>query len=461
MINESEDDGLFADEEEESLFSDDEDEMDFSDEEDEESAPEKEGWKVLIVDDEPEIHNVTKMALGDFSFEGREINFVSAYSAAEAKTVLAEHPDVAMILLDVVMEEQDSGLQFARHVREEAKQKFARIILRTGQPGNAPEERVIIDYDINDYKAKTELTASRLFTTVISALRSFRDLRNLEDTRKQVEEYAEAAGHFVPHEFLKRMDKKSILEVKVGDCVKLDMAILFSDIRQFTTLSESMEPHETFKFLNSYIQKMEPSINRNGGFIDKYIGDAIMALFDTADHAVMSSIEMLKEIYTYNEGRVRAGYTPIEIGIGINTGPLMLGTIGGSMRMQETVISDAVNLASRIEHLTKTYSTPLLISEQTLWEIEDSTKYCIRYVDRVQVKGISEPAVVHEVFDADPDDIKELKLATEQAFSNAWVHFQNGEFREADMLFRECLDKNPTDPVARIYVERCQKELAG
>lgn len=435
--------------------------MDFAEEGGGEAAPRLEGWKVLIVDDEPEIHNVTRLALGDFSFEGRDINFVSAYSGAEAQTVLAEHPDVAMILLDVVMEENDSGLQFARHVREEADQRFARIILRTGQPGNAPEEQVIIDYDINDYTAKTELTTARLFTTVISALRGFRDLRKLEDTKRQVEEYAEAAGHFVPHEFLKRMDKKSITEVKVGDCVKLDMAIMFSDIRQFTTLSETMEPHETFKFLNSYIQKMEPAINRNGGFIDSYIGDAIMALFDSADDALKSSIEMLREIRSYNEGRNRAGYRPIEIGIGINTGPLMLGTIGSSMRMQQTVISDAVNLASRIEQLTKTYNTPLLISEQTLYEIEDSSKYCIRYVDRVQVKGISEPAVVHEVFDADPDDIKELKLATEQAFSNAWVLFQKGDFAEANLLFKECLEKYPADPVVRIYVDRCQKELSG
>ncbi|MDP6506699.1 MAG: adenylate/guanylate cyclase domain-containing protein, partial [Planctomycetota bacterium] len=337
MTNESEDDALFSDDEEDDLlFSDDEDDLNFAEEADGESAPEQETWKVLIVDDEPEIHNVTKLALGDFSFEDRNINFVSAYSGAEAETVLAEHPDVAMILLDVVMEENDSGLKFARHVREEADQRLARIILRTGQPGNAPEEQVIIDYDINDYKAKTELTTARLFTTVISALRGFRDLRNLEETRNQVEEYAKAAGHFVPHEFLKRMEKESITEVKVGDCVKLDMAIMFTDIRQFTALSETMEPHETFKFLNSYIQKMEPAINRNGGFIDKYIGDAIMALFPSEKDALNASVAMLEKLREFNRVRQMAGKVEVKIGIGLHTGHLMMGTVGDHHRMDGT-----------------------------------------------------------------------------------------------------------------------------
>lgn len=118
----------------------------------------KKQWKVMIVDDEEDIHKVTKLALGKLNFQNKKLNFLSAYSAEEAKKLIAENPDMSVILLDVVMESDDSGLQLVKYIRDELKNKFVRIILRTGQPGQAPEENVIIDYDINDYKTKEELT---------------------------------------------------------------------------------------------------------------------------------------------------------------------------------------------------------------------------------------------------------------------------------------------------------------
>ena len=129
-------------------------------------------WKVLIVDDEPEVHAVTRLALNDFSFQQKKLEFISAYSGAEAKKVLAAQPDIAVVLLDVVMETDDAGLLVASHIRETLHNHFVRIILRTGQPGQAPERQVIVNYDINDYKSKTELTAQKLFTVMMSSLRS-------------------------------------------------------------------------------------------------------------------------------------------------------------------------------------------------------------------------------------------------------------------------------------------------
>jgi len=139
-------------------------------------------WKIMIVDDEPEVHNVTKMVLKDFTFLDKEIEFISAYSKQEAETLLKDHPEISIVLLDVVMEEDDSGLQLVKTIRDKLRNQFVRIILRTGQPGQAPEKAIIVDYDINDYKAKSELTAEKLYTTIIASLRAFDLLHRIEKT---------------------------------------------------------------------------------------------------------------------------------------------------------------------------------------------------------------------------------------------------------------------------------------
>lgn len=150
------------------------------------ASPLTQAWKVLIVDDEEEIHVVTRLALHDFSFGGRNLEFMSAYSGAEARQLIHDNPDVAIILLDVVMETDSAGLDVAQYIRQELGNHFVRIILRTGQPGLAPERRVLKVYDINDYRAKTELTQDRLFSVIYTALSSYRDLVSLARSRHQL-----------------------------------------------------------------------------------------------------------------------------------------------------------------------------------------------------------------------------------------------------------------------------------
>ena len=281
--------------------------------------------------------------------------------------------------------------------------------------------------------------------------------QNLEKSLDAESELTDAYGRFVPHQFLNLLGYESIIDVNLGDQVQQEMSVLFADIRDFTTLSETMTPQENFNFINAYLSRMEPAITSNNGFIDKYIGDAIMALFsDFADDAVKAGIEMLNILTNYNEDRQRVGYIPIKIGIGINSGSLMLGTVGGKSRMDSTVISDAVNLASRIEGLTKDYSVPLLISHQTLERLRNPADYAIRVVDKVQVKGKSQYVVVYEVFDADPPEIRSAKLANLPVYTEAMFLCERKQFREAGKLFEECLRTNPSDQVARIYLKRCR-----
>ncbi|TFE23321.1 response regulator [Cohnella luojiensis] len=167
VSDEQEDFLIFADEQEDST----------------DRSLEKECWKIIIVDDENEVHNVTRMVLSDFEFDGKRLELISAFTESEALNVLKDHPDVAIILLDVVMDQDDSGLRLVKYIREQLKYQSPRIILRTGQPGQAPEKTVIMNYDINDYKEKTELTSQKLFTTVMSALRSYRDIMVIENNK--------------------------------------------------------------------------------------------------------------------------------------------------------------------------------------------------------------------------------------------------------------------------------------
>ena len=156
---------------------------------------EQSAWKVLIVDDEDEVHRVTRLALDSFYFADRPLQFLSAYSGAEAKQLVAAHPDAAVVLLDVVMESDDAGLDVARWIREEGDNQAVRIVLRTGQPGQAPERSVIRDFDINDYKEKTELTAQKLFTLMHSCLRSHRDIVALAANKRGLEKVIDASAN--------------------------------------------------------------------------------------------------------------------------------------------------------------------------------------------------------------------------------------------------------------------------
>ncbi|HEY9346825.1 MAG TPA: histidine kinase dimerization/phospho-acceptor domain-containing protein, partial [Inquilinus sp.] len=165
----------------------------------EETAAPSEPWRVLVVDDDAEVHQITRLVLDGFSFSGRGVALIDAYTAAEAMAILRRTDDVALILLDVVMETEDSGLRFARWVREELGNATTRIVLRTGQPGQAPEQDVILAYDINDYKAKTELTQTRLLTTMVSALRAYQQIRAIEDGRAKLAQANDALEHTVAH----------------------------------------------------------------------------------------------------------------------------------------------------------------------------------------------------------------------------------------------------------------------
>lgn len=422
-----------------------------------------ENWTIMIVDDDDVIHNVTRLALGEFFFEGKGLNFISAYSAQEAKELIKEHPDTALVLLDVVMERDEAGLEVVEYIREDLHNRLVRIVLRTGQPGLAPEETVIVNYDINDYKSKTELTTQKLFSTVATGLRTFGHLVTIENHRQELERIARAAARFVPPQLLQLLGKESITEVELGDQLQQDMTVLFCDIRSFTSMCEQMTPQETFLFVNEYLSRVSPIIRQHNGFIDKYMGDGIMAIFPQgADDALRAALAMQHEVAEYNQerqGRLGIHGEAIRVGIGLHQGNVMLGTVGEEERMEGTVISDAVNLAARLEGLTKTYGTPIIFSTETLLALEQPTEYGFRFLGQANVKGKKKPIPVFEVLDKEERKIAILKHQHRVEFEMGVVNYYQQAFNVAKTYFENILSLNPHDKAAASYLERSNNFL--
>jgi len=280
----------------------------------------------------------------------------------------------------------------------------------------------------------------------------------LKDYIENISLMNEANARFVPRQFLEYLGKDSIADIQLGDQIQKEMTVLFTDIREFTSISEQMTPKENFNFLNNYLGYMEPVIRNNNGFVDKFMGDSIMALFpDNTEDAINAAIEMRIKLIEFNHIISQFGQAPIDSGIGIHTGSLMLGIVGGEGRMEGTVISDAVNLASRLEGLTKLYGSSIIITEETLIKISDPTNYHYRFLDIVKVKGKKEAVYIFEIIDGDPEDIRELKAKTKDLFTQAIQEYKSKEFTQALDAFKEVVDINPSDMASLQYIQRCQK----
>ncbi|MCL2925505.1 MAG: ATP-binding protein [Trichodesmium sp. MAG_R04] len=399
-------------------------------------AAETRDFTILIVDDEPVNLQVMRNNLALQNYAITEAN-----NGIEALEIIEKGLMPDLILLDVMMPHM-TGYEVTKKLRQKYLHIELPIIMLTAKP---------LIYDLlegfasgaNDYLIKP-FSKQELLARI--------------KTHIHLSKISYAYGRFVPHNFLQFLKRENILDVKLRDSVKEKMSILFSDIRSFTTLSESMTPEENFKFINAYLSRMEPAILDNEGFIDKYIGDAIMAIFGRkADDAVQAAINMLKNLADFNQERQKLSQEMIKIGIGINTGDLMLGIVGGKKRIDGTVISDAVNLGSRLESLTKLYGVSILISEKTLLNLEEAYKYNYRFLDRVNVKGKKESVGLFEIFDGDPEEQKGLKKQTKSKFEEAiFLYFQE-KFAAAKQIMSEILQINPEDKVAQFYLQRSDK----
>jgi class 3 adenylate cyclase len=312
---------------------------------------------------------------------------------------------------------------------------------------------------VNAFYLEPLCTVLFALTTTVGLLRKIRySFQSTEALSDYVLNVHKTVERFIPKEFLTALEKKDVIDLRLGDHVKKDMTIFFSDIRAFTELSEKLTVEENFAFINSYLSRVVPLITESGGFIDKYIGDAIMALYpaeDGADKAIRAAIDIQGKIIEYNGHRAKMGYRPISMGVGIHQGSLMLGVVGVEGRMENTVISDAVNLASRLQAITKAFNVPLAISEQVFMSLQDPGAYTFRFIGKVKVKGKADPVSVFEIFDGIEASLFERKIKANTFFEQGMLAYYQRDFAGAMYYFKRVRDIVPEDGAASFYMETC------
>ncbi|MCG9968459.1 HAMP domain-containing protein [Pelotomaculum terephthalicicum JT] len=263
---------------------------------------------------------------------------------------------------------------------------------------------------------------------------------------------------FVPQQFVHFLGKQSIVDVQLGDQVKEEMSVLFSSVRSFSLLSKTLRPEESFDLINAYLKRVGPIVRNNGGFVDDYTGNGIIALFPgTAGEALRAAVDMRKELERYNEQRLKEGYLSIDTGTGIHRGPLMLGIIGEEKRLEGTVISDNVDLAATIERITEKFGASILITENMLGEAGVREQYQYRLLGLVQVSVKEEPVKIFDLYQGDPEDIKKLKHETKDIFEEGIMLYRDGRFYDARSRFVEVVRENFRDEAAKIYFFLCDE----
>jgi two-component system sensor histidine kinase ChiS len=311
---------------------------------------------------------------------------------------------------------------------------------------------------------------------------------------------------FVPEQLLGRIAPQGIESIQLGNVTEEELTILFCDIRGFTAIAESQEARETFEWLNAFFTEMNDCITSHGGFIDKYLGDAIMSVFDKRKSHAMDAIEaavaMQESLQKFNASRQKYNLeNPLNIGTGINTGIGMIGTLGSDRRMDSTVIGDVVNTASRLENLTKIYGCQIIVSENALVHAREflngispnsnskeslllkcdlevgtqetiistsrataadsdlpSNNYYYRWIDRVTPRGKQQAIEIYEIWSASSPD-SEVKLLTQVLFDKGIQGWQSERYIAALGYFQQLIEQNPADTVVSFYINRCQEKL--
>lgn len=403
-----------------------------------------ESIRILVVDDEPVNRRVLQ---NQISLAGYEVE--TAAGGREALDLLrisdTQETGFDLVILDIMMPKM-SGYEVCHRLRQHYLPSELPVILLTAK-NHVTDLVQGFEAGANDY-----LTKPFLRDELLSRIRTHLSLSRI----------SRASGRFVPHEFIQVLGKKDITDVQLGDHQQREVTVLFSDIRDYTTLAELMTPEDNFKFVNAYAGRMGPIIQHYDGFVQQYLGDAIMAIFQKSPEAALrAAVRMQEEIRSYNKERLTKGRRSIQAGMGMHTGSLIMGIIGDQRRTDAATIADTVNTASRLEGLTKYYGVNILLSEESRSCLPDPGAFRFRYLGRVQVKGKHQPVNIYECIDGDPPDMLQRKLSTQDAFETGLRDYYQQSFQKAIESFNEVLENNPHDSATRLFLQRATGYLAG
>lgn len=275
---------------------------------------------------------------------------------------------------------------------------------------------------------------------------------------KEITQFSEAYFRFVPQQFLKFLGKESIVSVQLGDQVQQNMSILVSNMRDFYRFSRKLTPFENFNFINSYLKRFGPVIRKHEGFVSKYLGAGFLTLFaGGADQALRAAVQMRATLDEYNGHRANVNYNPLDMGIAIHHGPIMLGVIGEEKRMEGSVISEHVSLASELETMTAQLGVSILITDEAYRELSNPGAYMLRSLGLVLPYGEEQAFRLYDVYQGDPEEIRKLKHETRAAFETAIEWYQNGRFYDAREAFVQIIKINRFDQAARLYFYLCDE----
>ena len=468
----------------------------------------------MLVDDEP-----ANLTLLEELLHLKGYATVSALSGHEALSLArASRPD--LILLDIMMPEMN-GFDVCDRLRKDTALQTVPVIFLTALDDDMSRIKGL-EMMADDYLTKP--FNSRLLLAKVENILQLSQMRSQavssqfhqqvqEQSKRQIAAAWEANEYlsekfqlFVPEQLLERIAPQGIESIQLGNVTEEELTVLFCDIRGFTTIAESQQARETFEWLNAFFTKMNECITSHGGFIDKYLGDAIMAVFDKPNSHAMDAIEaavaMQETLQEFNASRHKYNLeSPVNIGTGINTGIGMIGTLGSDRRMDSTVIGDVVNTASRLENLTKIYGCQIIVSENAIvhareflngissnshskeslllkcdLEVETqesiistsgataadthlpSNNYYYRWIDRVTPRGKQQAIEIYEIWSASCPD-SEAKQLTQGLFDKGIQGWQSERFVAALGYFQQLIEQNPADTVVRFYINRCQEKL--
>jgi adenylate cyclase len=267
---------------------------------------------------------------------------------------------------------------------------------------------------------------------------------------------------FVPPAYLRRIATKGLQSIRLGEADQQDVTILCCDIRGFTPLSERLNPSQLIAFVNRFLDRITKPVARQGGVIDKFIGDAVLCIFegdDSAQRAVACGIEMLGEVKTFNAEEGRLKDQSVQIGIGLHFGPVILGTIGSSERMDSTVLGLTVNLAKRLEEITKKIGVDMIISDQVAKRLPDGNHYRLRDLGEAWVKGALSPLTIFEVFDHDPPEVRDLKDRVRHILTEGVGLVRTGHLEAALAKFQEAQLISPQDLPLCLFISSLKGAL--
>ncbi|MEL6194556.1 MAG: ATP-binding protein, partial [Bacteroidota bacterium] len=389
--------------------------------------------RILIVDDEPVNQRVMKSHLGDSHF------FLAfADDGPAALKIIGDSPRFDLVLLDVMMPNM-SGYEVCKQLREQYLPSELPVIMVTAK--NQVDDLVQgLKEGANDYLAKP-FSKQELLARIKTQL----DLNHIFNI----------AGRFIPNEFIRTLGHERLTDVQLGDLVEREVSVLFTDIRNYTTLSESMSPEDNFYFINGYTNRMGPIIKKYRGFVNQYLGDGIMAIFQHgADDALKAMIGMQAKLREYNQERRQKNRPEIAVGMGLHSGPLIMGIIGDTQRTDAATISDTVNTAARMEGLSKVFGARVLISGDSYKDLKHPEDFRFRYLGKVKVKGKNEEVDVYECIEGDSVEEGDLKWQLKDKFDLLTQYYYQNQFELAIDSAKELLESNPTDKATQFFYHK-------